>query len=104
MVCFRHGVDTSKFVYLEKISSNQDYFYEIEINKLFFILKVEKENQGHSYTLVTILPPVTIINNLPIELSVHLLIKGDSFSIPLRLEAYGHHQELQISINHKLYG
>jgi len=104
VICLKLGADTSKYIYLEKISANQDFFYEIEINKLFFILKVEKQNHGSSYTLVSILPPVTLINNLPIDVQMHLLIKGDSFAIPLKLGAYGQHQELQISLSHKLYG
>ena len=71
---------------------------------MFFILQVEKQNKGASYSLVSILPPITLMNTLPVAISVTLLIKGDSFAIPLEMQPYSRHPELQISLSHKLYG
>ena len=82
-ICLKAEEHTSKSIYLEKISYNQDFFYEIEINKQYFILKVEKQNHGTSYSLVTILPPITLINNLPISISINLLTKGTNIEVPL---------------------
>jgi hypothetical protein len=84
-VCLKLGENFSEYIYLEKLIGDLDFFFEVEISKRFFVLKVEKQNNGGSYSLVSIQAPITVINTLPIGISVSLLIKGDSLSVPLAL-------------------
>ena len=84
-VCLKLGENTSEYIYLEKLMGDLDFFFEVEISKRFFVLKVEKQNNGGSYSLVSIQAPITVINTMPNGISVSLLIKGDSLAVPLAL-------------------
>ena len=84
-VCLKLGEYASEYIYLEKLMGDLDFFFEVEISKRFFVLKVEKQNNRGSYSLVSIQAPITVINTLPIGISVSLLIKGDSLAVPLAL-------------------